>query len=598
MSISDYDSSPASFDAMGLAPAVRAAVARAGYETPSAIQAQTIGPMLAGRDVLGQAQTGTGKTAAFALPILSRLAEAGAGAGKPRVLVLAPTRELAMQVAAAFDTYGASITGFSSVAIYGGAPYGPQLTALKRGVDVVVATPGRVIDHLKRGSLDLSALEWLVLDEADEMLRMGFIDDVAWIFDQAPAERQVALFSATMPGAIRKIAAQHMQEPVHITVAAATGTADNIRQRYWIVGRGVSKSEALARLLEAEPYDAMIVFARTKKTTETIAEEVAARGIACAALNGDVAQAQRERVVAQVKSGQIDVIVATDVAARGLDVERISHVINFDMPADPESYIHRIGRTGRAGRAGDAILFATAKDKGRFKAIERATRQSIEPMDLPTPAEINARHVERFNSRLAETLASDDLSGERALVADLCEREAVAPIALAAALARLAQGDRRLYLGASGSPATPAPDKAKPKPATSGPMRAYRIEIGRKQAVAPGHIVGAIINESGLDNAQIGRIDIRDAYTLLELPGDLPEETLAHLKTVAIGQNRLGLSVSDEPLSERPATRPRKKMTGLDARGKKPRHAKSAKAAKKKKTPTATAKRRVKPAGR
>ena len=329
MSISDNDSSPASFDAMGLAPAVRAAVARAGYETPSAIQAQTIGPMLAGRDVLGQAQTGTGKTAAFALPILSRLAEAGAGAARPRVLVLAPTRELAMQVAAAFDTYGASIPGFSSVAIYGGAPYGPQLAALKRGVDVVVATPGRVIDHLKRGSLDLSALEWLVLDEADEMLRMGFIDDVAWIFEQAPAERQVALFSATMPGAIRKIAAQHMQEPVHITVAAATGTADNIRQRYWIVGRGVSKSEALARLLEAEPYDAMIVFARTKKTTETIAEEVAARGVACAALNGDVAQAQRERVVAQVKSGQIDVIVATDVAARGLDVEGINRLLSL-----------------------------------------------------------------------------------------------------------------------------------------------------------------------------------------------------------------------------------------------------------------------------
>ena len=274
----------------------------------------------------------------------------------------------------------------------------------------------------------------------------------------------------------------------------------------------------------------------------------------------------------------------------------ISHVINFDMPADPESYIHRIGRTGRAGRAGDAILFATAKDKGRFKAIERATRQSIEPMDLPTPAEINARHVERFQTRLAEALAADDLSGERALVAEFCEREAVASIELAAALARLAQGDRRLYLGASGSPATPTPDK--PKPATSGPLRAYRIEIGRKQAVAPGHIVGAIINESGLDNAQIGRIDIRDAYTLLELPGDLPEETLAHLKTVAIRQNRLGLSVSDEPLSERPATRPQKKTTGLDARGKKPRHAKSAKAAKKKKTPTATAKRRVKPAGR
>ncbi len=584
MSNSEPDQTPASFDAMGLAPAVRAAVAEAGYDTPSAIQAQTIGPLLAGSDVLGQAQTGTGKTAAFALPILSRLAEAGAGQKKPRVLVLAPTRELAMQVAAAFEQYGAGIPGFSTLAIYGGAPYGPQLSALKRGVDVVVATPGRVIDHLKRGALDLSQLGWLVLDEADEMLRMGFIDDVEWILSQAPAKRQVALFSATMPGVIRKIAARHMHEPEHITVAAATGTADNIRQRYWIVGRGVSKSEALARLLEAEPYDAMIVFARTKKTTETIAAEVSALGVACAALNGDVAQAQRERVVAQVKSGQIDVIVATDVAARGLDVERISHVINFDMPADPESYIHRIGRTGRAGRAGDAILFATPKDKGRFKSIERVTRQAIEAMDLPTPAEINTRHVERFKTQMADTVAAGDLDGERALLAAFCRTNEIEPLDLAAALARMAQGERRLYLGeraqqiaekSGARPATPRLDEGRP-------LATFRIEIGREHEVAPRNIVGAIVNESGLAAKHIGRIDIRESHSLIELPSDLPPEIMAHLKSVAIGRQNLSISASNEPIPAAPGAKKHKagKKAPLDARGKKPRHAKSAKTSK------------------
>jgi Superfamily II DNA and RNA helicases len=352
------------FSDLALSDAVMKALTDVGYETPSPIQAATIPPLLSGRDVLGQAQTGTGKTAAFALPILSRLGAVARGGGKaPRALVLAPTRELAIQVAEAFQRYANHVPGFSVLPIYGGQSYGPQLAALRRGVDVVVGTPGRVMDHLKRGTLKLDQLEWMVLDEADEMLRMGFIEDVEWIFEHAPAQRQVALFSATLPTAIRRIAKKHLNNAEEITIKTRTTTAVNIRQRYWIVGGGTSKLEALTRLLEAEPFDAMLVFARTKKATDELAERLSARGHACAALNGDIVQAQRERTIAQLKNRQLDILVATDVAARGLDVERISHVINFDIPHDPEAYVHRIGRTGRAGREGDAILFVTTREK-------------------------------------------------------------------------------------------------------------------------------------------------------------------------------------------------------------------------------------------
>ncbi|MFY8123114.1 MAG: DEAD/DEAH box helicase, partial [Silanimonas sp.] len=349
------------FADLALSDALMKALAAVGYESPSPIQAATIPPLLDGRDVLGQAQTGTGKTAAFALPLLTRIGNSAAGA--PQVLVLAPTRELAIQVAEAFQKYAAFIPGFQVLPIYGGQAYGPQLSALKRGVHVVVGTPGRVIDHLERGSLDLSKLKALVLDEADEMLRMGFIDDVEAVLKKTPPERQVALFSATMPPPIKRIAQTYLKDPVEVAIKAKTTTATNIRQRMWMVS-GLHKLDALTRILEAETYDAMIIFARTKQATQELAEKLAARGLAAAAIHGDVQQAQRERTIQQLKDRKIDILVATDVAARGLDVERISHVLNYDIPYDTESYVHRIGRTGRAGRSGEAILFVSPRERG------------------------------------------------------------------------------------------------------------------------------------------------------------------------------------------------------------------------------------------
>src|SRR3954467_9537235 len=373
------------FSELNLSAQVLKVMKEVGYETPSPIQAATIPILLSNRDVLGQAQTGTGKTAAFALPILSRI---DIRQTAPQALVLAPTRELAIQVAEAFQRYATHIPGFQVLPIYGGQSYGPQLSALRRGVHVVVGTPGRVIDHLEKGTLDLSKLKTLVLDEADEMLRMGFIDDVEQILQKVPATRQTALFSATMPSAIKRIAKTYLRDPSEVTVAAKTGTADNITQRYWMVS-GMQKLEALTRILEAEPFDGMIIFARPKLGTEELASKLQARGFAATAINGDMQQVQRERTIAQLKDGKIDILVATDVAARGLDVERISHVINYDVPSDPESYPHRIGRTGRAGRSGEAILFITPREQGLLKAIERATRQPIEEMQLPSVEAVN-----------------------------------------------------------------------------------------------------------------------------------------------------------------------------------------------------------------
>jgi ATP-dependent RNA helicase DeaD len=371
-----------------------------GYETPSPIQAATIPYLMDNRDVLGQAQTGTGKTASFALPVLSRI---DIRQTSPQALVLAPTRELAIQVAEAFQTYARHIPGFHVLPIYGGQSYGLQLSALRRGVHVVVGTPGRVIDHLDKGSLDLSALKTLVLDEADEMLRMGFIDDVERILQETPETRQTALFSATMPSAIKRIAQTYLNKPAEVTIAAKTGTADNIRQRYWLVS-GMHKLDALTRILEAETFDGMIIFARTKLGTEELAAKLM-RGFSVAAINGDINQQQRERTIQQLKDGKIDILVATDVAARGLDVERISHVINYDVPYDPESYTHRIGRTGRAGRSGEAILFITPREKNLLKAIERATRQPVSPLELPTIQTVNDVRIARFKDQITATLA-------------------------------------------------------------------------------------------------------------------------------------------------------------------------------------------------
>ncbi|PNS07761.1 DEAD/DEAH box helicase [Solilutibacter silvestris] len=583
------------FTDLGLPETLLHALKDIGYETPSPIQAATIPPLLAGRDVLGTAQTGTGKTAAFALPALSQL---DAKASKPQVLVLAPTRELAIQVAEAFQKYAHHIPGFQVLPIYGGQSYQPQLAALKRGVHVVVGTPGRVIDHLERGSLDLSQLRCLVLDEADEMLRMGFIDDVESVLKQTPPTRQVALFSATMPAQIKRIAQTYLKDPVEIAIKSQTSTAENIRQRFWMVS-GTNKLDALTRILEAEPFDGMIVFARTKIATDELAEKLSARGFRAAAINGDVEQKMRERTIQRLKDGQIDVLVATDVAARGLDVDRISHVVNYDIPYDTESYVHRIGRTGRAGRKGEAILFVAPRERGMLGAIERATRQKIEPMQLPSVATVNERRVERFFDRVQKELENTGLGTFRDLL-EKFENERNVPMAdIAAALANLVQGKTPLLLDARDIPDA-APHKFEPRgerpqrgdrpergerferserperaprerqphtPSSDAGMLTYRIEVGHSHNIKPGNIVGAIANEAELDARHIGRVDIRDDYSLVDLPEGMPADLLAHLKKVRVGGQQLQMRpAGDEdlhaPMKRRPPARPGFKKDG------------------------------------
>ena len=587
------------FGALGLAEPVLRALASVGYESPSPIQAATIPPILAGRDVLGQAQTGTGKTAAFALPILSKL---DAAAAKPQALVLAPTRELAIQVAEAFQRYASAIPGFHVLPIYGGQAYGGQLGGLRRGVHVVVGTPGRIIDHLERGSLDLSALRWLVLDEADEMLRMGFIDDVEAILKKTPETRQTALFSATMPPPIKRIADRYLRDPAEITIASKTKTATNVKQRYWLVS-GLHKLDALTRILEAEPFEAMIVFARTKQATEELAERLGARGFAAAAINGDIEQKMRERTIQKLKDGQIDILVATDVAARGLDVERISHVLNYDIPYDPESYVHRIGRTGRAGRSGEAILFVTPRERNMLRVIERVTRQPIDPMSLPSVEAVNDRRVAKFMQKITAAREAGGLEPFERLIEGYENEHDVTPRLIAAALAKLAHGNKPLLLDASEpraseftetrpkrAPRIGADGPAFPKPhrkgasydATRGgeegyarksrPVRApdaglsrYRVAVGAQHGVKPGNLVGAIANEAGLDAKQIGRIEIRDRYSLVDLPEDLPAELLRELGKVRVGGEKLRITPADprdtgdeappRPKTRRPPTR-------------------------------------------
>ena len=430
------------FSELALSEAVLKSLQDVGYESPSPIQAATIPHLLAGRDVVGQAQTGTGKTAAFALPILTKI---DVRETVPQALVLVPTRELAIQVAEAFQKYATYMKGFHVLPVYGGQSYTPQLQSLRRGVQVVVATPGRAMDHIKRGTLDLSSLKHLVLDEADEMLRMGFIDDVEWILEQIPAERQIALFSATMPAQVRRIAQQHLREPAEVTIKSKTTTASQIRQRYWIVS-GMHKLDALTRILEAESFDAMIVFTRTKIATEELAAKLSARGFAVEALNGDIAQQQRERTIARLKSSQIDIVVATDVAARGLDVERVSHVVNYDVPYDPESYVHRIGRTGRAGRSGEAILFIAPRERNMLRVIERATRQSVQQMQLPTVEDVNERRVAKFNEKLTAAIAANAGQAFLPLIENYERDNNVSAMDIAAALASIAQGATPLLL--------------------------------------------------------------------------------------------------------------------------------------------------------
>ncbi|MFN8214136.1 MAG: DEAD/DEAH box helicase [Candidatus Nanopelagicales bacterium] len=516
------------FASLGLREELLQTLREVGYETPTPIQAATIPPLLAGRDVVGLAQTGTGKTAAFALPVLDRL---DLTQKKPQALVLAPTRELALQVCEAFEHYASGTPGVKVLPVYGGQSYGVQLSALRRGVHVVVGTPGRVIDHLNRGTLDLSELRFLVLDEADEMLNMGFAEDVDTILAETPETKNVALFSATMPAQIRRMSKQYLHDPLEITVKSKTTTSADTTQRYLIVSYP-QKVEALTRILEVEDFDAMIVFVRTKNETETLAEKLRARGYSAMAINGDLGQAQRERTVGQLKSGKLDILVATDVAARGLDVDRISHVVNFDIPTDTESYVHRIGRTGRAGRKGDAISFVTPRERHLLRAIEKATRQPLTQMQMPTVEDINTRRLARFDAAITQALGSEDLGFYRDVVGHYVNEYDVPEADVAAALAVVAQGDSPLMLDQAAEPA--------PEPAARA---TYRIAVGKRQKIGPRQIVGALANEGGLKSKDFGHIDIRADHTLVELPANLPAETWKKLRKTRISGKLIELTL-------------------------------------------------------
>jgi ATP-dependent RNA helicase DeaD len=542
------------FAELGLSEPIVAALRDVGYESPSPIQAATIPVLLAGHDLIGQAQTGTGKTAAFALPFLSMLDVARR---EPQVLVLVPTRELAIQVAEAFQKYASKLPGLHVLPIYGGQSYVPQLTALKRGTHVIVATPGRVMDHLQRGTLSLATLKYVVLDEADEMLQMGFVDAIDEILGMAPKERQVALFSATLPKPIRNIAQKHLRSPQEVTIRSKTTTATNIRQRYWVVS-GMHKLDALTRILEVETFDAMLVFARTKQATVELVEKLEARGFASAALNGDILQAQRERTVAALKAGKVDIVVATDVAARGLDVDRITHVVNFDVPYDSESYVHRIGRTGRAGRSGEAILFIAPRERNMLRIIERSTRQPIEAMTLPTLDDVNAKRATKFKQEIADAVASHAGDAYRGVLEDYLRETDADLLDVATALASMVRGGKSLAVSkrreakgeSTAKSATDtrapgdddAPQRA-PRPRKSdGPQATFRLEVGRMHGVLPGNIVGALAHEGDLHGTEINGLSIRDDHTLVRLPADITEKTLAHLRTVEVRGRALAIS--------------------------------------------------------
>jgi ATP-dependent RNA helicase DeaD len=567
--MSDTRSPVSSFRDLNLSAPLLTALDEVGYENPSPIQAQAIPHLLEGLDLLGHAPTGTGKTAAFALPLLSRLDIKGK---QVQVMVLTPTRELAIQVAEAFQRYASHIKGFHVLPIYGGQDYTGQLRQLKRGVHVVVGTPGRVMDHMRKGTLRLGGLQALVLDEADEMLRMGFIDDVEWVLEQIPAQRQMALFSATMPKEIQRIARRYLNDPREIAIKARTATAETIRQRYWLVS-GLHKLDALTRILEVEPFDALLIFVRTKIATTELAERLEARGYAAAALNGDMAQKHREQMIDRLKKGSLDVLVATDVAARGLDVGRISHVVNYDIPYDAEAYIHRIGRTGRAGRQGDAILFVAPRERRMLGAIEKATRQKIESLKLPSTEMVNNKRIASFKQTISDTLAAGELDFMQSLVDQYQQEHDVPALEIAAALARMSIGDKPLLM---------QPEKKQParrdseseagsrgehrqrgdkrqgkseqrKPRSQGQatppqgMQRYRIEVGHQHEVKPGNIVGAIANEAGLDAQHIGHIDIQTEFSLVDLPSGMPKEVFQDLRKARVCGQRLDISRLNQP---------------------------------------------------
>ncbi len=563
-----------SFADLGLPKPLLTSLSELGYENPSPIQAASIPILLEGKDLLGQAQTGTGKTAAFALPMLTSL---DPKKSHPQLLVLAPTRELAIQVAEAFQRYSRNM-GFSVLPIYGGQSYDNQLRQLKRGTQIVVGTPGRVMDHIRRGTLKLDQLQALVLDEADEMLRMGFIDDVEWILKHTPQERQIALFSATMPKEIQKVANTYLSNPEHVKIENKTTTASTIRQRFSLVNNN-QKLSAFARVLEVEETEGVIVFVRTKLATVDVADKLSARGYRCQALNGDVPQNQREKVVEKMKRGQLDILVATDVAARGLDIDRISHVINFDIPLDTESYIHRIGRTGRAGRTGEAILFVTPRERRLLNAIERATKSPMEPMDIPSASDINKKRALNFKQRIADAVDKVDLERYRQLVTECIQEGDHDPETIAAALVYISQETKPLFetekdfkpserefdrgdrsrrdrdRGRGKSNARDSRDSAhgnrnkksrdRKGSHRSEDMQAYRIEVGRNDGVKPGNIVGAIANEADIDSKHIGHIKISDNYSTVDLPKGMPKAAFKKLQKAYVCGKPMDLSESE-----------------------------------------------------
>jgi ATP-dependent RNA helicase DeaD len=552
------------FEELGLDPRVEKVLREVGYESPSAIQAEAIPPLLEGKHVVGLAQTGTGKTAAFALPILSRI---DLSQSTPQVLVLAPTRELALQVSEAFGRYAAHLKGLHVLPVYGGQGYGVQLSALRRGVHVVVGTPGRVMDHLEKGTLDLSELRFVVLDEADEMLNMGFAEDVETILAGTPDDKQLALFSATIPPQIRRIIKKYAPGATEITVKSSSSTATNVTQRYLKVAHH-QKLDALTRILEVENFDGMIVFVRTKNATEELAERLRARGFAAAAINGDVAQVQRERTIDQLRKGKLDILVATDVAARGLDVERISHVINHDIPTDTESYVHRIGRTGRAGRSGQAISFVTPRENYLLRAIEKANRTTLEQMNLPTVEDVNAFRVAKFTEAITQAL-SDSQHGLFKELVQAYEQEHDVPAAdIAAAIAVLSQDGEPLFL--EDMPEPKAQERRERREPAGGLVR-WRISVGKRHRVEPRQIVGALANEGGLKRADFGRIDIKPNFSLVELPPDLSRETLDKLADTRISGILIDLQRDKGPA---PRSGPPKGFNDRPGRpgGKKPRH--------------------------
>ncbi|HBA56400.1 DEAD/DEAH box helicase [Alteromonas macleodii] len=550
------------FKDLNLPEPILQALEKVGYEKPSPIQAESIPLLLEGHDLLGQAQTGTGKTAAFALPMLANI---DPEQRKPQLLVLAPTRELAIQVAEAFQVYASFSQKIKVLPVYGGQSYDNQIRQLKRGVQVVVGTPGRIIDHIKRKTLDLSELKFLVLDEADEMLRMGFIDDVELILSHAPEERQTALFSATMPGPIKKITQRYLKDPKHVKIASKVSTASTIRQRYCQIAPH-HKLEALTRIMEVEVFDGMIIFVRTKTATVELADKLSARGYDVEPLNGDIPQAARERTVEKLKQGKIDILVATDVVARGLDVERVSHVINYDIPYDSESYVHRIGRTGRAGRQGDAILFISHREKRLLFSIEKTTKQPIEAMPIPSISEINETRLSRFKQSVAEAAQDDSIESLMPIVEMIKEENEASPEVLMAALLKIAQGDEPLILKESDRPdinskpprdsrdrnsrdgreRKPRVPRGNRKPEEG--MQRFRIEVGHVHGAKPGNIVGAIANEANINSKHIGAIEIYDNFSTVDLPEGMPKETRDTLQGTRVAGQRLNIREwSDTP---------------------------------------------------